>query len=200
MESKEIEKELGMSYQELVEYLLEKYGTAPCDYFVNESCRTKSKRISRSEEGLECHHIDEDKAIMLSDQRWALKNPFDYQKADRLVYANVLEHLILHMKIVEGPRNIESNALELPGLGGVINFICPQINDYYNGYEYKRPRDIKKFSLIADNFDDYIKVLNYFLKVVKERPGYLAFVTPERLSRGYDGKIVKEIYDKLEHF
>lgn len=197
MKSEEVKKELGMSYQELVDYLLAKYGAAKYDYFCSETCKSKNPKVARSQEGLECHHIDEDKAIMLSNPRWATRNPFEYQKADRLVYCNVLEHLILHIKIVEEPRNVDANMLELPGLGGVINYLCPQINDYYNGYEYKRPYEIKKFSLIADNFDDYIGVLKYFLNVVVEKPGYTLLVTPEKLSRGYDGTVIEKIYEVL---
>ena len=197
MKSEEVKKELGMGYQELVDYLLAKYGMAKYDYFCSETCKSKNPKVARSQEGLECHHIDEDKAIMLSNPRWAIRNPFEYQKADRLVYCNVLEHLILHIKIVEEPRNVDANMLELPGLGGVINYLCPQINDYYNGYEYKRPYEIKKFSLIADNFDDYIGVLKHFLNVVVEKPEYTLLVTPEKLSRGYDGTVIEKIYEVL---
>lgn len=197
MGKEEIKKELGMSYQGLVDYLLEKYGPAEYDYFINDSFRSKNKKVSRSAEGLECHHIDEDKAIMLSSPRYAARNPFEYQKAERLVYCNVLEHLILHIKIVEEPRSWEANQLELPGIGGIINFLCPQINDYYNGYEYKREHQIRKFEKIADNFDDYIGVLNYLLGIVDKRPDLALLVTRERISRGYDNRMIRKIYDLL---
>ena len=197
MDSAEVKKELGMGYAELVEYLLKKYGAAKGDYFVSESCKTKNRNVPRTSEGLECHHIDEDKAIMLSDSRWAVKNPFSYQKADRLVYCNVLEHLILHVKIVEGPRNMEANPMEIPGLGGIMNYLCPQINDYYNGYEYKRPYEVKKFELISDNYDDYIEVLRHFLDIVTADPSYILYVTPQKLSRGYSGEIIEKIYRDL---
>ena len=42
MDNSEIKKELGMSYDELVEHLLSKYGPAKYDYFCNESCRSKN--------------------------------------------------------------------------------------------------------------------------------------------------------------
>lgn len=197
MSKEEIKKELGMSYQGLVDYLLEKYGPAQYDYFINDSFRSKNKKVSRSAEGLECHHIDEDKAIMLSSPQYAARNPFEYQKAERLVYCNVLEHLILHIKIVEEPRPLEANEMELPGIGGIINFLCPQINDYYNGYEYKREHQIRKFEKIADNFDDYIGVLNYLLGIVDKRPDLALLVTRERISRGYDNQMIRKIYDLL---
>lgn len=73
-----------------------------------------------------CHHIDENKAIKLSKPEFAI-NPFAYQKADRLVYCDILEHLILHIKIYEETKNT------CLGIAGAIAFICPEINDYYSG-------------------------------------------------------------------
>ena len=197
MDSSEIEKELSMSYSGLVEYLLWKYGKVEGDYFVTEACKTKNKKITRANEGLIVHHIDEDKAIMLSDTRWAVANPFEYQKADRLVYCNIMEHLILHIKIVEEPKPKGANALEDQGIGGAVNFICPQLNDFYNGYEFKREVDKKRMGPIANNFDDYIKVLNYLLRVVEKNPRYSFFITRERLSEGWDRQIVYKVYGEL---
>lgn len=90
MESTEIKNQLKMTYDELVDYLLKKYGPAQYDYFCNESCKSKNSKVSRTNEGLYCHHIDENKAILLSNDKFAVNNPFEYQKANRLVYCNVL--------------------------------------------------------------------------------------------------------------
>lgn len=193
MSSEEVRKELDLSYQELVDYLLGKYGPAQYDYFVNETCRSKNKKVRRSDEGLICHHIDEDKAIMLSDTPYAIQNPFEYQKADRLVYCNIMEHLILHIKIA---KEADLGTIGV-GIGGVVNFICPEINDYYGGYEFKRPYQIKSHELIADNFEDYIKVLRYCLEMAENDMRYVLTVDRERLSRGCDGKIVEKVYKAL---
>lgn len=92
-----------MSYDEYVESLLEKYGSVSHDYYINEGCLTRSGN-SRTFDGLVIHHIDEDKEAGLSTM-WKYRNPFsmpeEYQKADRLVYCNLVEHLLLHMKILE---------------------------------------------------------------------------------------------------
>lgn len=197
MKSAEIQKQLQMTYKELVKYLLGKYGPSKYDYFQTESCKTKNRKVSRTSEGLYCHHIDEDKAIMLSNDKYAQSNPFEYQKADRLVYCNALEHLILHIKIVEEPRDENANEMELQGIGGAVNWLCPQINDYYNGYEYEQAYMQKVFSLIKDNFDDYIDILDYFLGAIQGNPWYELRITKESLSRGYDGKIVQKIYERL---
>ena len=90
---------MEMNYDEFVSYLLKKYGPAKYDYFTNATCKTKSKRISRTKEGLFCHYIDEDKGYMLSHTGCALEQPFEYQKAERLVYCNYIEHLLLHILI-----------------------------------------------------------------------------------------------------
>ena len=197
MESTEIKNQLKMTYDELVDYLLKKYGPAQYDYFCNESCKSKNSKISRTNEGLYCHHIDENKAILLSNDKFAVNNPFEYQKANRLVYCNVLEHLILHIKIVEEPKNENANKMEIQGIGGAVCFICPQINDYFNGYEFKQQYLINIFNLIENNFNDYIDILEYFLDVVEKNPIYKLIVTKERLSVGWDQQIVKKVYDKL---
>lgn len=198
MSKDEIETALASSYSELVKHLLKKYGPAPCDYFKDESCKYVDRRISRSNEGLQCHHIDEDKAIMLSDTRWATKNPFKYQKADRLVYCNVLEHLILHIKIMDQPRKKDANPLEAVGVGGAINYIIPQTNDFYNGYEFKRDYLKKLYEPVADNFDEYIDILKELLSVAQFNIMYERFVSVDKISRGSDGKIVDKIYDRLK--
>ena len=197
MQSTEIKNQLKMTYDELVDYLLKKYGPAQYDYFCNESCKSKNSKISRTNEGLYCHHIDENKAILLSNDKFAVNNPFEYQKANRLVYCNVLEHLILHIKIVEEPKNENANKMEIQGIGGAVCFICPQINDYFNGYEFKQQYLINIFSLIENNFNDYIDILEYFLDVVEKNPIYKLIVTKERLSVGWDQQIVKKVYDQL---
>ena len=99
MVREEIYKELQMTYDELQQYLIWKYGGAICDYFVTPECRSRNKKVSRTKDGLYCHHMDEDKGGNLSDPQCAIKQPFEWQKKERLVYCNVLEHLILHIKI-----------------------------------------------------------------------------------------------------
>jgi len=97
----EIEKLLNSSYEECCEFFKKKYGPVPKKFFVNETCRSKTQGNARGKDGLYIHHIDEDKAILLSTPDVAAKNPFEYQQADHLVYVNLLEHLLLHIKIVE---------------------------------------------------------------------------------------------------
>ena len=55
---------------------IQEYGKAKGDYFLTETCASKNKKITRTSEGLYCHHIDEDKAIMLSTDKFAIKKYF----------------------------------------------------------------------------------------------------------------------------
>ena len=198
MDNSEVKSELMMTYNNLVDYLLDKYGPAQYNYFSTNTCKTRNAKVSRASEGLVCHHIDEDKAIRLSTPSYAARNPFEYQLASRLVYCNALEHLLLHVKIVEEPLHIEANILESPGIGGAVRFICPEINDYYNGYEFKQEYKKRMYSLIENNFAEYIGILIYMLSKVKTvKPQYSYLLTKEVLARGTDGKIVSRVYDKL---
>jgi len=199
MESVEIQKQLDMTYDDLVCHLLKKYGVAQYDYFLNETCRSKNLKVTRTSEGLLCHHIDEDKAIWLSNSKFAIKSPFEYQKADRLVYCNVLEHLILHIKIVENFNNDF-----MLGIGGAINFMIPEINDYFNGYKFKDKWMINVYNLIENNFDDYIIILKRFLQIIAEHPIFwrcdILQIDNESLSRGKDKQIVKKVYEQIKDF
>lgn len=189
---------LSMSYDDLVKHLLKKYGAAKHDYFTDRECTIKNKLVSRTSEGLFCHHIDEDKAIMLSNDEYAAKNPFEYQKKNRLVYCNLLEHLLLHVRIAEEPRNPDANKNELPGIGGAINYICKQLNDIYAGKETTDEWRKKATALVKDNFDDYIRILRHLWRVIEHNPLYKAAITKQILCTGWDGKVVERVLEEME--
>ena len=124
-----------MSYEQYIQHLLHKYGPATCDYFVN----GKPAASRAFSEGLECHHIDEDKIPNLSDDNAWKKYP-QYQTADRLVYCNRIEHLILHAKIAK----MNDNNYNLRGLIGYFKggpgLLITRLNDGYmnppNDYDW----------------------------------------------------------------
>ena len=190
------ESMLKMSYQDIVSALLKKYGSAKHNYFKDTACKAKNPLVTRTNEGLFCHHIDEDKAIMLCNDKFAVNNPFEYQKAARLVYCNLLEHLLLHVKIAENP-NPDANENELPGIGGAINFICKDLNDIYSGKEFADEWRKNVANKVKDNFDDYIIILRYLWNIVEKNPVYKAIITKEMLCVGWDGKVVKEVMNAL---
>ena len=190
------ESMLKTNYQDIVSALLKKYGSAKHNYFKDTACKIKNPLVTRTNEGLFCHHIDEDKAIMLCNDKFAVNNPFEYQKADRLVYCNLLEHLLLHVKIAENPSP-DANENELPGIGGAINFICKDLNDIYSGKKFSDEWRKNVADKVKDNFDDYIIILRYLWNIVEKNPVYKAIITKVMLCVGWDGKVVKEVMNAL---
>ena len=80
MNHEEIVKEVKMTYYELQDYLLKKYGPAKYDYFTKPECKYKNKNVSRTKEGLYCHHMDEDEGGNLSNPPQAKLQCFEWQK------------------------------------------------------------------------------------------------------------------------
>ncbi|WP_395317740.1 hypothetical protein [Fructilactobacillus frigidiflavus] len=124
-----------MTYAEAVSTLLEKYGSAEHNYFteaaydkflsgVNKTL-TKAKGVSRIKEGLYCHHIDEIKALNLSNPRFIMhyRYPYAYQLKEQLVYCNLIEHLILHALITYETKR----QFGFPG----FQILAQQVNDWY---------------------------------------------------------------------
>lgn len=128
-------KLLDLSYIDLVQHLIQKYGEARDDYYRENSYKrflkgeiksiTKGK-FARSKEGLFCHHVYENKSLKLSDIDFIKKNkyPYRYQKKENLVYCDLIEHLILHAVIAK-----ETN-LEF-GFPGFSAYIAPMIIEWY---------------------------------------------------------------------
>lgn len=185
----DIECGLSYSYQCFVNQLLKKYGPVSGDYFLTESCKSPNTKIKRASEGLFIHHIDENKAVMLSRPAYAKLAPFKYQKANRLVYCNLLEHLILHCLIFK--------EYGVFGLGGAVNFIIPEINDYYAKRESGRKSAKEVYSVLEDNFDGYISILADLEENASWMPGFKKKVNQRSLSKGTDGKVVDIIYEEL---
>lgn len=80
MNNKEIGDELKMTYGELQCYLIQKYGAAKYDYFSTPECKSSNKKVTRTSEGLYCHHMDEDKEYNLGSPLQAKLQPFEWQK------------------------------------------------------------------------------------------------------------------------
>ncbi|WP_425382385.1 hypothetical protein [Spiroplasma endosymbiont of Melieria omissa] len=160
----EVEKLLTMNYENVCNFLKNKYGCISKKYFSDATMSKKSQGITRGKEGLYIHHIDEDKAILLSTPKWAQKSLFAYQYADRLVYCNLLEHLVLHIKIFEYPHPNKHNFMEV-GVGGIYAFIVPELNDIYSGIQYKQPWKQKVTELVLPLKEDYFKCIKKLVEL-----------------------------------
>lgn len=140
-------KMLDMTYDEAVKYLLNKYGPATVNYFseksyerfVNGEIKSITKgKYSRTIEGLYCHHIKEDRAINLANLDFIkyYKHPYEYHLKEKLVYCDLVEHLILHALIVEENTNI----IMPYGIGGYVNFLEPQVREWFIDGVVPRPQ------------------------------------------------------------
>ena len=107
----DIREHLDTSYEEYAKYLQNKYGMPKQAYYTLKEGTLVRNKISRAKEGLQCHHIREDIAECLSSPNKALNQDMSCQSPENLCYCNLLEHLLLHIKIAENLRNDSSDSL-----------------------------------------------------------------------------------------
>jgi hypothetical protein len=181
---------LDMNYDDYVRYLISKYGPAQCDYFANEQCKSKSSKISRTKEGLFCHHIKENTEILLSTPEIAQLHPFEYQQKENLVYCNIIEHLLLHIKIVQEYSKNNSSL----GIGGV-SMITAQINGYYD-HPPTSGWHVNAYNVIKDKYDDYIKILTYAVKIINDSENIFGFKSVD-FCMDWENIIIDNIYQDL---
>ncbi len=166
MLKEELYYELTLSYYDLIKHLIKKYGPAQYNYFCTSELKSKNPKIARTSEGLYCHHIFEDRGFQLSTPATARRQPLEWQNKENLVYCNLLEHLILHIKIeilrkktrLMTPREIESFFV-----GGGVFYVCKDINDLFKSKEDLPAWKIRCFEEIKDNYEDYLLILNALL-------------------------------------
>ncbi len=156
MNMREYKKVKDMAYLEYCNYLQGKYGISQYDYMTKNF--NKIDKCTRTKEGLVIHHIDSDKGIMLSTKEYAMKCPFEWQTKERLVYCDLLEHLMLHVLICIYPSPDKLPELDV-GFGGAVSFMIPELNDLYSGW--KTQQEWRK---------------NIHAKVIKDKDVYLAII------------------------
>lgn len=167
MDKKEISMELLMGYDELVEYLQNKYGKPARAYFCTSSCKSKAP-ITRGNEGLFVHHVKETEIDDLSVPERAKEYPWEYQQPDNLCYCNYLEHLLLHCLI----NKIRCDRNGVFVCDGVIHHLIPNINHIYQEnpvYTAKNQlwRNAAK-EQIWGNDKDYEAILEKWLTSIKK--------------------------------
>lgn len=165
----EYEKIQNFTYLEYCDYLQNKYGIGLSDYMTKSW--NKNSKVTRTNDGLLAHHKYEDHAIMLSTKEFAMQNPFEWQLTKNIVYCDYLEHLLLHILICECPAE-GHNLFEAVGVGGVINFIVPELNDLYSGWKTGQAWRKKCHNLIIDDKNVYLVLLKRFKTSCKDYPFY----------------------------
>lgn len=169
MNIQEYNKVKDFTYLEYCDYLQQKYGIGLSDYMT--ISWNKNSKCSRTKDGLMAHHKYEDHAILLSTKEFAMKNPFEWQLAKNIVYCDYLEHLFLHILICEYPSE-DRNFLEAVGIGGVINYIVPELNDLYSGWETGQSWRKNCHDLIINDKDVYLTLLKRFKTNCNDYPFY----------------------------
>lgn len=152
MKRQEYEKVKDLTYLEYCDYLQKKYGKSKYDYMT--ASWNKNPKVTRTKEGLFAHHKFEDHAIMLGDKEHAVNNPFEWQKAENIIYCDYLEHLYLHILITEYPSP-QHNPCEAVGYGGAVNHIMPILNDLYSGYQPTTQWIQNCWDKVKDDIDVY---------------------------------------------
>ncbi|TDL95539.1 hypothetical protein [Macrococcus carouselicus] len=138
---------LSLSYHQAVERLLLKHGSATTDYFKEQSyirflngeiANITKSNYSRTSDGLYCHHIDEYEFENLANKAFIqfYQYSFKYQRKERLVYCDLIEHLILHALITK-----ETNGEK--GYSGLVLFLIPQAKEWYIDKKEPKPQWMK---------------------------------------------------------
>lgn len=159
MNIQEYEKIKNLNYLEYCDYLQNKYGIGLGPYFTKNW--SKNSKATRTKEGLIAHHKFEDHAILLGEVEYAQCNPYEWQLPQNIVYCDYLEHLFLHILICENPAE-EHNKFEAVGIGGIKNFIVPELNDLYSGWVTKQNWRLNCHNLVKNDKDVYMVLLKRF--------------------------------------
>lgn len=158
-----------MTYSEYCDYLQGKYGIGVADYMTKSF--NKNSKCSRTSEGLIAHHKAEDKMIMLSTKAFAEMCPYEWQLKENIVYCDYLEHLLLHVLICKYPSP-EKLPIADVGIGGVVNFIVPELNDLYSGWETRQVWRRNCHRLVENNKDVYLAILKIFIDYIKSERNF----------------------------
>ena len=165
----EYENVKNLTYLQYCDYLQKKYGIGTSNYMTKSW--NKNQKVTRTKDGLLAHHKYEDHAIMLSTKEFAMQNPFEWQLAKNIVYCDYLEHLFLHILICEYPAE-GHNAQEAVGIGGVINFIVPELNDFYSGWQSNQAWRKTCLDAIKNDKIVYLELLKRFIAFYKDNPAF----------------------------
>ncbi len=151
------------TYLEYCDYLQRKYGIGLDDY-MTKSYNPKAK-CKRTKEGLLAHHKKEDTEPLLSTKKFAMMWPFEWQSKENIVYCDYLEHLLLHVLICKFPADKNNNFV---GLGGIVDYIVPELNDLYSGWETDQAWRKNCHDKVKADKNVYMEILKQFIENEKD--------------------------------
>ena len=195
MNLEEYNKVKDFTYLEYCDYLQKKYGIGRADYMTKGY--NKQPKCSRTKDGLWAHHKFENLYTNLSNKDFAINLPFEYQLAKNIIYCDFLEHLFLHILIMENPNYKKA------GIGGII-FITPDLNDFYSGFNTSQEWKKKSYEIVKDDEPVYLTLVRRFLTKCgkKEKETRLLMVSGSASSKyGLWDEIKNErIYNIIKTF
>lgn len=163
---------LSMNYHDAVSFLLKKYGPSADNYFKEKSYQrflngeiksiTKGN-VSRTNDGLYCHHIEENHYLNLAQLDFLKQQrpPFFVQEKEQLVYCDLIEHLLLHTLITK-----ETDG-EF-GFPGLQVFLVPKAVEWFIDKKIPTRKWEKncyqKAYLEKEELETLIDQINYFLQ------------------------------------
>ncbi len=168
MNTMELQKEIALSYEELCVYLLQKYG----------------KPSAERESGLVRHHADESRSLRFLGGMFSLPS---LKKSDKnLLRCDVLEHLLLHVKILEEKKGSKDFSDFLPAVFPIVR----EINDFYNGSMRTPPRKLPCLMTVKDDFENYVALL----ETLKTLLAKTTAIQVRALALGSDDEIAERTY------
>lgn len=99
--------------------------------------------------------------------------------------------------IIEEPKNANANKDEIQGTGGAVNFMCKQLNDLYNGYEYKQEWMINTTSIVKNDYKSYILMLRRLWKDIQNNKMLSLIISKEDLAVGWNGTLYSKVLNEL---
>ena len=75
--------------------------------------------------------------------------------------------------------------------------MCRQLNDLYNGYQYKQQWMINTTNVVKNDYDSYILMLKRLWNLIKNNYIYSCIITKEMLAMGWENNVYESILKEL---
>lgn len=126
--------------------------------------------------------------------------PFKWQSKENIVYCDYLEHLLLYVLICKYPTNNNANFI-YTGIGGIVNFIVPELNDLYSGWLTNQAWRKNCHDKVSSDEKVYLAILNQFIQIAKLNPKFKVDMLCSSFNQQYglwDDKKNVKIYNKIK--
>ncbi|PZV98750.1 hypothetical protein [Metamycoplasma auris] len=188
----EIRELLELDYKECVAYLIHKYGSVNKTLLDNDEDLNFSVNDFSSirEKGLFVHHIDEYEIDWLAKPNVIRKYP-DLDFEEKLVYCNLLEHMVLHIKIWQKTNRSG---------GYLFSEIIPELNDIFSGIIYKESWKNKAASLVRNYKDDYFFCLSKLKIHLKDEVNLLLVSSKDNEEIGWSKEKNEALFNEIKAY